>query len=152
MEESKMLDNLRRLCSKREYCSADIASKIRKAEFSEDAAQRMMSMLREEKFLSDLRYATAFARDKASLSGWGVIKIRYALSAKGIARADIDAAISEIDASCAEDKMEKVLSAKYKLLREDPQCYLKLLRFALGRGYTYDDAAPVVERLVKRGE
>lgn len=149
MDKAKVLDNLRRLCSRREYCSADIAAKLKKAELSEADAYEVMQTLKEEKFLSDLRYATAFARDKASLSGWGEVKIRYALSAKGISRADIEAALSEIDSGSAEEKMRKVLEVKYRMLREDPQCYLKLLRFALGRGYAYDEVVHVVESLVK---
>ena len=43
--------------------------------------------------------------------------------------------------------MEKLLEAKYKTLAQDPAGKLKLLKYALGRGYTYDEAAPVVERL-----
>jgi len=151
-----MLDTLRRLCSKREYCTYDIRKKITdtyaKAEAAdcslEEALTEIIDSLKKDKYLSDIRYATAFARDKAALSGWGEVKIRYMLSGKGIAKEDIDAALEEIDDRSAENRMEKLISAKCKLLKEDPQCKIKLLRFALGRGYSYDDVAEFINKLV----
>jgi len=154
-EKTKMLDRLRALCSKREYCTADIRKKIcdayAKAETAdcskEEAVEEILESLRKDRYLSDLRYATAFARDKASLSGWGEVKIRYMLSSKGIAKKDIDEALAEIDGSQADNRMEKLILAKYNTLKEDPQGKLKLLRYALGRGYTYDDIADYIDSL-----
>lgn len=158
-EKLKMLDTLRRLCSKREYCTFDIRKKITDAYSKSEAAdcpleqalEEIISSLKTDRYLSDLRYATAFARDKSSLSGWGEVKIRYMLSSKGISKSDIDAALEEIDDSSAENRMTKLIDTKYKSLKDDPQCKIKLLRFALGRGYSYDDVADYVNRIVKDG-
>ena len=40
------------------------------------------------------------------------------------------------------------MAAKYRTISEDPQCRLKLLRYALGRGYGYDEVKDAVERLM----
>ena len=148
MEEKKVLDRLQRLCSKAEYCTSDIRRKALKAlEGDEAAAGRIVKFLLEEKYVDDLRYSCAFAREKSSLQGWGAIKIRYALRSKGIPEGIISEALEEIDGGQASKKMEKLLEAKYRTLKEDPAAKLKLLRYALGRGYSYDEAAPAVERL-----
>ena len=146
----KVTDRLRGLCSRREYCVEDIRQKALKAlDGDVAAAAEIVETLVKEKYVDDLRYASAFARDKASIQGWGEVKIRYMLSAKKISRDVIDHALSEIDAERASSKLQKLLETKYRSLREDPQCRLKLLRFALGRGYSYDEVAHTVDQLLK---
>ena len=148
MEEKKVLDRLQRLCSKAEYCTSDIRRKALKAmEGDAAAADRIVKSLVKEKYVDNLRYSSAFAREKSSLQGWGAIKIRFALRGKGISDETISEALEEIDGEQASKKMEKLLEAKYKSLAQDPAGKLKLLRYALGRGYSYDEVAPAVERL-----
>ena len=192
-EYIRILDRMRRLCSRREYCTSDIYAKasgavaaaMRKMGLSADAvagqmAAEMVSALKREKYLDDNRYASAFARDKASISGWGKLKIRNALASKGLERHIVDAALEEIDGASAGSRMEKVLEVKFRSLAKQSEavksssasgknaraggygaqeygsgdrgrCYelkMKMLRFALGRGYGYEEAAPVIERLL----
>lgn len=148
--KTKVTDRLRGLCSRREYCVEDVRQKALKAlDGDADSAAEVVNTLVKEKYVDDLRYASAFARDKSSIQGWGEVKIRYMLSAKKISRDVIDQALSEIDPDRASSKLFKLLETKYKSLREDPQCRLKLLRFALSRGYSYDDASDVINQLLK---
>ena len=149
MDPQKVADRMRGLCSRREYCRQDIMKKVLAALGGDaDEAGRIMDRLVEEKYIDDLRYASAFARDKSSIAGWGATKIRYMRAAKGIDRETIAAALQEVDEGKASDRLEKLLSAKVRSLKDDPQCRMKLLRFALGRGYQYDEAAEVIDRLL----
>ena len=136
----KALDKMRRLCSRREYCMSDIRSKLMKElEGVSAKVEAALKILISEKYVDDLRYATAFARDKSAISGWGQAKIRYMLSAKGVSRDVIAMAVEEVDTCKASDRLLKLLENKYKSLKGDPQWRLKLLRFAMGRGYSYDE-------------
>lgn len=149
MDPQKVADRMRGLCSRREYCRQDIMKKVLAALGGDaDEAGRIMDRLVEEKYIDDLRYASAFARDKSSIAGWGATKIIYMLAVKGIDRETIAAALQEVDEGKASDRLEKLLSAKVRSLKDDPQCRMKLLRFALGRGYQYDEAAEVIDRLL----
>lgn len=149
-QQKKILDRLRGLCSRREYCVADVLKKASDGlEGDRAAAQEVVDVLVKEKYVDDLRYASAFARDKSAIQGWGEVKIRYMLSAKGVPRDVIDKALEEIDQDKAESRLEKLLQNKMKSLKDDPQCRLKLLRFALGRGYSYDEVNDVVNSLLK---
>ena len=88
-----LLDRMMVLCSKREYCESDIRKKLSQAMAKDDgesdiasdirAADEIIIALKKDRFLDDRRYAEAFARDKSSISGWGKVKIRHALAAKG---------------------------------------------------------------------
>ena len=152
MEEySKVLDRLQMQCSKREYCSSDIFRKAMTAfEGDRAQAQRLLDSLLEDRFVDDLRYATAFAREKSRLSGWGPAKISYTLVGKGIPRSVVAEALKEIDESEADRKMRSVLETKYKTLAGDPQEKFKLLKFGLTRGYEYDKIAPVVDDILNK--
>lgn len=145
-----VLDRMRSLCSRREYCRSDIMKKAMTAfEGDRHKAEEVLKVLVEEKYIDELRYASAFARDKSSLAGWGGTKIRYMLSSKGISREIIDSALEDVDDSKAKTRLEKLMENKYRSLKEDPQCKLKMLRFALGRGYGYDEVSDVLGRLMK---
>lgn len=147
MDEKKLkvLDRLRGLCSRREYCYADVLKKAKDAlDGDAQAAKEVADVLVEDKYVDDLRYASAFARDKSAIQGWGEVKIRYMLSAKGVSRDVIDKAIEEIDQDKADSRLEKLLQNKLKSLKDDPQCRLKLLRFGLGRGYSYEEVDSVL--------
>lgn len=150
-EITKVTDKLRVLCSRREYCISDVRQKALKAlDGDAAAAETVVDTLIKEKYVDDLRYSSAFARDKSSIQGWGEVKIRYMLSAKGIAREIISEALEEIDSSRASSRLERLMENKYRSLKEDPQCRLKLLRFGLGRGYGYDEVSSAVGKLMKR--
>lgn len=147
---TSVTDRLRALCSRREYCSSDILNKAKRAlEGDMTKAVQVLDSLIKERYVDDLRYSTAYVRDKSAISGWGSSKIRYMLSAKGIAREIIDNALLEVDEGKAEERFDKLIRNKYRSLKEDPQCRLKLLRFAVGRGYPYEDAKAMIDRIVQ---
>ncbi len=151
LDTTRITDRLRRLCSRREYCRSDVMKKAMDAlEGDRSQAEKVVQTLVDEKYVDDFRYASAFARDKASLAGWGEVKIRYMLGAKGISKDIINQALEEIDGGKARSRLEKLLETKFRTLKDDPQCRLKMLRFALGRGYGYEEVTEVVERLIEK--
>lgn len=146
----KVADKMRWMCSRREYCVADIRKKLLvQLDGNAAEADEIIAMLLNEKYVDDLRYASAYARDKASISGWGAVKIRYMLASKGVSADIIASALDEIDSGKAQARLDKLMETKFKTLKDDPQCRLKMLRFALVRGYGYEEAASIVEALIK---
>lgn len=145
------LSALQTLCSRRECCSYDIRKKALKLmEGDSDSAESLVEDLKRDSFLDDSRYASAYAREKSAISGWGPAKIATFLRARFIDRSIISAALEELDGDVADSKMVKVMEAKWKLLDGDPYSKFKLIRYALSRGYDYDKVAPVAERLSKK--
>lgn len=149
-QQKKILERLRGLCSRREYCYADVLRKAKDAlDGDVQAAKEVADKLVADRYVDDHRYASAYARDKSAIQGWGEVKIRYMLSAKGVPRDVIDKALQEIDQNNADSRLEKLLHAKLKSLKDDPHVRLKLLRFALGRGYSYDEVTTVLDHLLR---
>lgn len=148
-DPQKVADRMRALCSRREYCRKDVMKKVMTALDGDVAkAEEVVAKLVEERYVDDLRYATAFARDKASIAGWGEAKIRYMLSSKGIDRELIAQALDEVDDKRAETRLEKLMENKVRSLKDDPQRRLKLLRFGLGRGYSYDKVTEMIDKML----
>jgi regulatory protein len=146
MDAARCLSRLQKLCSKAEYCRADIYRKaLKDLEGDEEAAAKVVEALQADKYIDDARYAAAYAREKATLQGWGPVKIRFQLRGKGVSDADIAAALEEIEHDKAEARLAKLLESKAKTLKGDPQGRLKLIKFALSRGYDYD----VVKKMVQ---
>ena len=149
-ETDKVLEKMRVLCSRREYCRSDILKKVVSAlDVDRQGAEKIVDILVDEKFIDELRYASAFVRDKSALSGWGAAKIRYMLSSRGIPREVISEALGEVDEGKARARLEKLMENRYRSLKDDPQCRLKMLRFGLGRGYEYDEVSSVIDMLMK---
>ena len=150
--EKSVFDALAAQCAKREYCSADVRRKaLQRLEFDAAAAEAVVSALLAEGYVDDRRYAAAYAREKSALSGWGPVKIRSALLARGVPREVVLEALGEIDPARATAKLEKVLETKWRTLRDDPQGRLKLIRFALSRGYDYEPVKPLIETITHSG-
>ena len=147
---TSVTDKLRNLCSRREYCSSDIRRKALTAlDNDREGADKVMDLLLKDKYVDDYRYSCAYARDKASIAGWGPSKIRYMLSSKGVDRDVIDRAMLEIDESKADQRLDRLVRSRYASLRNDPQVRVKLLRYVVGRGYSYDEASSVIDELMK---
>lgn len=142
------MQRLERQCARAEYCSSDVRRKALKAlEGDADAAERVVSSLLEDGYVDDLRYAGAYAREKSSLSGWGRVKIAAMLRSRGIDRSVIEEALGEIESEKASARLSRLVSAKAAALKGDPAIRLKLLRFILSRGYTYEEASSALENL-----
>ena len=137
-EEQRLLERMMRLCSLSEHCIGDISKKVERV--NPDWCEEIVGRLCKEGYINEMRYATAFVRDKSSLAGWGSAKIKVALCAKGIAPSVIEAALEEIDDAAAGKRLSALLSSKWKSLERESDPYrrkAKLFRYALGRGYDY---------------
>ena len=148
MDSARCLSRLQKLCSKTEYCRADVLRKaLKDLEGDEEAAAKVVEALVADKYVDDARYASAFAREKASLQGWGPVKIRFQLRAKGVSDQVIAAALEEVEPDRAADKLERLLAAKARTLQGDPQFRLKLIKFGLSRGYEYETVEEALKKL-----
>lgn len=140
------------LCSRRECCSAEILEKLKRSGLSESDSAEILQSLRRSGYIDDSRYAAAFARDRSSLSGWGAAKIAFQLRRKGISDEILRSALSAIDSSKAASRLHEVLLVKWKELRREDDMQKKrnkALRFATGRGYSFDEALKVINELEK---
>ncbi|MDR0737804.1 MAG: RecX family transcriptional regulator, partial [Prevotellaceae bacterium] len=120
-------------------------------EFAPEEAAKIIARLQADGFVDERRYAKAFVHDKITLSLWGVLKIRKALKNKKIDDEIIREALGGIDKLTQEQALACLLSHKNKCLKPASHAdrKIKLLRFAMGRGFEYEMAKRAVDELLK---
>lgn len=146
-----MLLRMAGLCAGAEQCTADIRNKILKQGFSSEEAEYMVRYLQENKYIDDSRYARAYAVDKVRFSGWGRMKVRMGLRAKGMGDAVISQALEYISQSDYDDALNRVMKAKAKGLDlKDVKDRQKLYSHLVSRGFESNLIIDAMRQLMKR--
>ena len=128
------------LCAQAEHCQWEMLEKMRRWEVPEEAQARVMQRLVKEKYVDDERYAEAFVKDKIRYNKWGRRKVDQGLWQKHI-DADIrKRVLDEVDDDEYLSVLRPLLKQKRKTTKanSDYELNQKLMRFAMGRGFTFD--------------
>lgn len=157
MTEQEALAKLMTICSQSEHCSGEMVEKMRKWELEETAQARIMEQLVKGKFVDDERFTRAFAKDKLHYNKWGRRKIEQALWLKHIPNDISQRVLDELgiggNNSRSDDDSEYVQILR-ELLRNKARSVKakntyerngKLIKFALGRGFSMDVIMKVIE-------
>ena len=149
----EMLVRMAGLCAGAEQCTADIRGKILRQGFTAEEAGRMLDYLKQNRYLDDDRYARAYAVDKVRFSGWGRMKVRIGLRAKGLGDAIISRALEYIPASDYEEAIWKVMAAKARTLDlGDVKDRQRLYRHMASRGFESQMIINAMRKLVAKGK
>ena len=149
----EMLLRMAGLCAGAEQCSSDIRNKILKQGFSPEEAEKMLKYLQSNKYIDDSRYARAYAVDKVRFSGWGRMKVRMGLRAKGMPDAIVSQALDYIPEKEYAEALEKVLLAKARSLDlKDVKDRQKLYRHLASRGFESNQIISAMRELMKKSE
>jgi regulatory protein len=131
---------LAQLCARSEHCQHDLLEKMRKWEMTDEAQARVMERLVNERYVDDERYARAFVLDKVQYNKWGRRKVEQALWMKHIDDDIRQRALDAVDDSTYINILKPLLKQKRRSTKAASEYELnqKLVRFALGRGFTFD--------------
>ena len=128
------------LCAQAEHCQQEMRDKMKRWDIDPAVQDRIITRLVKERYVDDERYARAFVKDKIRYNKWGRRKVQQGLWLKHI-DADIqERVLSEVDDSEYLSILRPLLKQKAKGIRaeNDYERNQKLVRFALGRGFTFD--------------
>lgn len=128
------------LCAQAEHCQYEMLEKMRRWELDDEAQARVMQRLVSERYVDDERYARAFVKDKVRYNKWGRRKVEQALWQKHIDEDIRQQVLDEIDDEEYISVLRPLLKQKRRSTKaaNDYQLNQKLMRFALGRGFTFD--------------
>ena len=128
------------LCAQAEHCQWEMLEKMRRWEVPEDAQARVMARLIKERYVDDERYAQAFVKDKIRYNKWGRRKVEQALWQKHIGEDIRNRVLDEVDDDEYLSVLRPLLKQKRKSVKanSDYELNQKLMRFAVGRGFTFD--------------
>ena len=140
MTEQEAYLQLAALCAQAEHCQQEMLDKMKRWGVDEGAQERVISRLVKERFVDDERYASAFVKDKIRYNKWGRRKVQQGLWLKRIAPEIQQRVLDEIDENDYLDVLRPLLRQKRKTIKaqNDYELNQKLVRFALGRGFTFD--------------
>lgn len=143
------LQSLMRLCSRAEKSTGDARRLMRTWGVPEAEQQEVVDKLVAQRFIDNRRYAEAYAREKSSLAGWGARKIAMQLRQKGVERDVITQTLAILDADAQNDKLVEKLQRKQRTTKaaNDYELRGKLLRYALGLGYDYEQAMGALDKI-----
>ena len=150
MTEKEALNYAMKLCSKKEYSSGEIFKKLSDLELPEELCHKIVNELKAEKFIDDSRFANAFVNDKLKFAKWGKIKIAFMLRQKEVPNSIITETLNAIDKTLYEDILLGELMKKSKSVKaaSDYEFKGKLIQFAAGRGFEYEIASRLAEKLL----
>lgn len=145
------LASLMRLCSRSEKCISDARRLLRRWGVSEEDAEAVVRRLVSERFIDEHRYAASYVRDKVSLSGWGVHKIRAALAAKGVAKDAVEQALSVVDKDGGRGRLCARMERKMKSISGGTvyEKRTKIIRYGLSLGFDYEDVLGVADKICR---
>ena len=140
MTEQEAYLQLTALCAQAEHCQQEMRDKMRRWELDETVQNRIIARLVKERYIDDERYARAFVKDKIRYNKWGRRKVQQALWQKHIDSDVQQRVLDEIDEKEYLDVLRPLLKQKRKSIKaaSDYEQNQKLVRFALGRGFSFD--------------
>ena len=140
MTEQEALRKLAAICAKGEHCSGEMLTKMERWGLDEGQQATIMVKLIHGKYVDDERFCRLFVADKIKFDKWGRRKIEQALWQKRIDPSISKAALDAVDASDYIAILRPLLQAKQKSIKaqNDYERNMKLIRYAMGRGFTID--------------
>lgn len=138
-------------CSRSEQCRSELEYKLIGRGLTASEASSVCDRLEDEDFLSDARYACAFAHDQLVLAKWGRVKVEKALREKHISAGDIRAALEKNFVE--EDYLSRLANLLRIKIKEFPDTYdpfevaQRLLRYATAKGYESELVFRVIQDL-----
>jgi len=150
LSEPQALNRVAAYCSRAERSEFAVRKKLIAWELPEDAIKRIIDRLKKEKYLDDSRFTRSFINDKLNFNKWGRTKIVYELKKRNISESVYKPILEELSGEEFEKQLMHILSIKIKSLKgkNDYDRKTKLIRFALGRGFTMDLAIKCANKLM----
>lgn len=144
MERDVALKKILHYCDYQDRCKKEIFTKLDSFELSESDKSFIVEFIQDEGYINDERYCRSYVKSKLNLKKWGVNKIKLSLIAKGVDRDIIDEVISEIDQDSYKEELVNLLKNR-KINESDPyKRKAKLIRYAVGKGYSYSLVMEIV--------
>ena len=128
------------LCAQAEHCQQEMRDKMKRWGMAIEVQERVIARLVKERYVDDERYARAFVKDKIRYNKWGRRKVQQGLWMKRIDDNIQQRVLDEVDDAEYLAVLRPLLAQKRKntQAQSDYELTQKLVRFAFGRGFTYD--------------
>jgi regulatory protein len=134
----KALQKIKHFCAYQERNHREVKEKLYGYGLYKTQVEELLSLLIEENFLNEERYAITFSGGKFRMKGWGKNKIKYALRQQQVSEYCIRMGMNSINEEEYEKKLEQLFDQKLKTLKAEKNIFIKkrkLQDFLMQRGF-----------------
>lgn len=139
LSKEQALQKLRQYCGYQERCHSEVKEKLYSFGMHKKEVEESISHLIEEGYLSEERFAIAYAGGKFRIKQWGRVKIKYELKQKQVSEYCIRKAIDIIDEEAYLKTLKQLAAKKWKSIKgEGVNLFVKMSKtknFLQQRGF-----------------
>lgn len=129
---------IKQYCDYQERCHAEVRDKLYSYGLHKNDVENIISLLINESYLNEERFAIMYAGGKFRIKQWGKNKIKQALKFKQVGEYCIKKALNEIDDFSYQKTFQKLADQKKKTLKSEKNIFIKkrkLQDYLLQKGY-----------------
>ncbi|MCS6832850.1 MAG: recombination regulator RecX [Flammeovirgaceae bacterium] len=147
---NEVLVKMAAYCAYQERSLIELQNKLTALGLDEQEQKEVIDFLAHENYWNEERFAFTFVKSKLHQHHWGKVKIKFELSKKVKDYTLIARALDTIDHDEYQEILEKVLlSKKSSYSSDNPATRQKLIRYALQKGFSYDEIIEKIDTLFK---
>lgn len=142
-----------RICSQKECAPFDITRKLKGMDLPEPLIEKIIDRLKKENYLDEKRFIRSYIHDKLQFNKWGRKKIELFLKQKQLPRELIEEAFLELPDDTFGESLKPILERKWKSVtgKSDYEKRTKLIRYALGRGFSMEEVMMCIKQMETEG-
>ncbi len=123
--KEQALQKAKHYCAYQERSHAEVKEKLYSFGLFKTEVEEALSLLIEENYLNEERFAIAFAGGKFRIKQWGRVKIKYELKQKRVSDYCIKNALQQIDEGAYLKTLQQLFEAKLKILKSEKNSFIK---------------------------
>ena len=136
--KEQALQKAKHYCAYQERCHSEVKEKLYGFGLHKTAVEELLSVLIEEDYLNEERFAIQFAGGRFRMKQWGRVKIKYELKQKQVGEYNIKKAIKAIDEKEYKATLYKLFEQKMNQLSAEKNQFTKkrkLQDYLLQKGF-----------------
>lgn len=152
LTKDQAVQKLKQYCAYQERTSQEVVQKLWQLGIRKSDHDEIVSLLIEEDYLNEERFAKAFAGGKFRMLDWGRKKIRHALKDKGVSEYNIKKGLQEIDVEDYQKALNEAAEKKYTSLKGEQATVRKkkTMDYLLQKGYESELISEAMKQLTAK--
>jgi regulatory protein len=137
-------------CAYQERSHAEVKKKLYGFGLYKNEVELLMSILIEENYVNEERFAMAFAGGKFRIKQWGKTKIKFELKQRQVGDYSIKKALAAIPQEDYEKTLQKLADEKIASLKAEKNIFTKkskLQNYLVGKGYEYNLISEILKKM-----
>ena len=152
LTKEQALQKARHYCAYQERAHSEAREKLYSFGLWKNDVEEALSLLIEENYLNEERYAEQFAGGRFRMKHWGRVKIRYELKQKQVGEYCIKKALAAIDEEDYIKTLTRLAADKWEALKDENAFVRrgKIQEYLLQKGYETGLIGPILKEISEK--